>query len=989
MPSGLDEVTRQLKKHSGIISDLGFNLATQRSLWGAIGETIKYKVLGPAGSLTGTFFGIQQGIKAMVRESGTLEAAWQRVSQIKIYQGQFESLLKGATQARARLAGLARFSNGRLFRLDETARTSRGLEILTRGAMGGADSLNTVADAARVSGESLEDAGEAIGTFYRALQDGNPVEAVAGRLERMGLLTRGNVQELARLQQTGAPLASQFSTFQNALAGNTRQSEKFEESLEGLRQKYEQTRERLAARFGQPFLEGERKGMAASIRIAENLEGPVGAVADNFARVVNFGSGFTKQIGAAATSIPGLTFAAGAASKAFIGLIGLGTSAGAVQAGARLIALGRAGVQGIRSFDAAAMAGRFLARATVAREVAAGGTGIASLFNAGKAIALEGAAAGVARAPGIGAGILGALGRGAGAVARYSGIAAVAATGVEIIEAQHKANVARAEQKKSNLQIERSLGEQIGAMRSADDAQQALIDSTNRLTVAREKLQAIQQKGDGILGGPNRMEAQRHLLAIQSKQTEIAVAMESGNLEPSQGSREQMQRRAQRELALGQMERESLIGRSTGYERASLLESEAQRAAADSNQAQLYDSEKARLASLEQTAATNPQLRLLYQDENGKSAYGPALQALTAARRSSPSEVIREEQRLAEMREDRSASPGEIASAETQFSARKDYLLSQSPGRSRELREAADRARLEAGMHEAEIVAEEKLNALRQIGRQREEGGAQARIDAMKQQSALLAGFGDKQGARGIDARVVAAERELALMKQVAAMQRQSDAAHAEAVSMQQRAAVAAARGQFAEAARLRNAAVRKEDAAEERRRAFELKNSGQYSKEEAERQAAAERSTKEQDRLSEAAVYRIQKSREFAEDQLALTGKEADIQKLARLRDQDAFRQRIQEGLAAHLSPEEATKFAYHQTSLDLQRSALEFDRSHVVDSLQRIGGGGGVSQDLGLDYAQRQTSLLEEARNHLRQIAKGGDDSPKNEAKIDDGGF
>jgi len=254
MPTGLDDITKQLRRHSGLVSDLGLNLAVQRNLWAAIGETIKYKVLGPLGSMTGVFLGLQSGIKGLIRDSGTLEAAWRRMSQMQLYQSQFESLLKGAAQARSRLAELVQFSGKRLFNLDESARTSRGLEILTRGAKSGAATLNLVADAARASGSSLEDAGDAIGQFYRALQDGKPVELAAGALEGMGLLTRQNVDSLANLQKTGATLPAQFQAFEQALAAGSVQSAKFEDSLAGLQAKAVAVREKLAARFGQPFI---------------------------------------------------------------------------------------------------------------------------------------------------------------------------------------------------------------------------------------------------------------------------------------------------------------------------------------------------------------------------------------------------------------------------------------------------------------------------------------------------------------------------------------------------------------------------------------------------------------------------------------------------------------------------------------------------------------------------------------------------------------
>jgi hypothetical protein len=276
---------------------------------------------------------------------------------------------------------------------------------------------------------------------------------------------------------------------------------------------------------------------------------------------------------------------------------------------------------------------------------------------------------------------------------------------------------------------------------------------------------------------------------------------------------------------------------------------------------------------------------------------------------------------------------------------------------------------------------------LRDLGRDREEAAARARIDALNKEKQFLEQYGDKQGAEALDARVAAAERELRIRQEAAELQRESDHAHVQAANLQQQAIVSSAHGNFAAAAAQANAAHHVEDQAEQRRRVFELTSSGQYTKEEAQKQAAEEQRQRAQERVAQAEAFRTQRQREIYEGGMALKG---NTQGLAEARDSDAFRDRIREGIANHLSPQEAAQYAYQSGMQEITAQQRDFNQSHVVDSLQRIGGGGGVASDPGLDSAKRRESLQQQMLEVLRQIAQQGDGGGiPNDANVDDGGF
>ncbi len=980
--AGLQDITDQLKKHSGLVGDLSLNLATQRNLWSAIGETIKYRVLGPVGSLTGAFVGLQSGIKTLIRDSGTLEAAWRRMSQIKLYQGQFEALLKSASAARTRLGELAQFSNKRLVSLDESARASRGLEILTRGAKSGADTLNLVADAARASNESLEDAGNAIGGFYRALQDGKPVEAAAGALEGMGLLTRQNVDALSNLQKTGASLPSQFAAFEQALAGNSKQSEKFEDSLAGLQEKATTVREKLSERFGKPFIEGERAGLEKSIQIYQNLEGPVGAVADNLARFTSFGQNAAKTVGVMATRIPGLTFAAGAATKAFTGLVAGATAIGAVQAGRGILALGGRALSAVRNFDSVATASNLLTRAQAARAAAATTTGAEALFHTGRAAALETTAGGVVRGAEFASNIGSKLAGGLEMAGVSVGLTAFLAAAAQAIEYVSKLDEQLKELNQTNAQSEQAIWQQIAAIKSQEDAEQALIATTKNLSASRASLADVKARNSGFFGDSRQIHAQERAVRVAAAQQSAATNRVLQG-EPSIAEKALFERRASRQIALSEMERQLKINRATGYEKAALLEADAQQAEANAAEANRYYDEKPRIGRLEEAAAIAPDKQVLFQ-EGGVTKRGPLKLAVAAARRGSSSEIIRESQRIEDLRA-QGASPRDVGEAEARLQARQNFLLNQPEGQAQEKRAAANQALTEAATAQLQIDAEQQINQLKDHGRDRDSEAMRLQIDALQQQRDLLQQI-DAQGAAALQNRAQALQREKRLMEEEATLLREMDAARLKAAQANTAASVAAARGHFAEASRQRDLALQTSDAAEEKQRAYELTKSG-YTDQEAAAQAANERAAKVQDRAAQAEEFRMRRKREIHEGGLALKG---DAQGLTQARDTDAFRDRVKEGLANNLSPQESVQYAYQSGMQEIAAQQRDFAQSHVVDSLQRIGGGGGISSDPGIDIAKRQESLLQQAVASLQQLVQQSSGSGiPNDANVDDGGF
>ena len=132
-----------------------------------------------------------------------------------------------------------------------------------------------------------------------------------------------------------------------------------------------------------------------------------------------------------------------------------------------------------------------------------------------------------------------------------------------------------------------------------------------------------------------------------------------------------------------------------------------------------------------------------------------------------------------------------------------------------------------------------------------------------------------------------------------------------------------------------------------------------------------AEQRTREADRVARRDVFRAEKIRELRAASLGVSDEDGAAEELAKMRDEDRFRTALHDGLAAGLPAEEAAGYAMGTAQLAIQREVADEQHSGVVDSLQRIGGGGGIAADPALTVAQRQQALQETMVSLLRTIA------------------
>ena len=289
--------------------------------WGAmtrVGVANLALISGSAIAATKAIIGLVRGSEAMAR-------GLERAANIEMKTTQFESLLKGASLAKERIAELVDFADKTPFEIEGIAEASKMLEVLGRGDLSGIKTITMVGDAAAVAGRELNEVAFWIGRFYDGVKSGRPVGEAATRLQEMGLITGDLRARIESLNQAGGDMTVVWGEVEAALGRTKGGMEKMSETMRGLQSTYEDTRASLDQALAKNFLDEEKKKLQDTIKIMQNLT-PVfedtGAVIASISGPVNTAG---KSFLAWATSFKIVQVAIGTLTRAVVSLAILAT----------------------------------------------------------------------------------------------------------------------------------------------------------------------------------------------------------------------------------------------------------------------------------------------------------------------------------------------------------------------------------------------------------------------------------------------------------------------------------------------------------------------------------------------------------------------------------------------------------------------------------------------------------------------------------------
>lgn len=241
----------------------GMASATSRvgGLLGGLGSRFTQAFGGAAGMIGGAI-GVTFSLAGAI---GLLGQALRKSFELERYKTQFAVLLGSVDAAKQRMADLVKFAAETPFELPELANASKTLEVLTGGALGSAESLRVIGDAAAVAGQPISEVSMWVGRAYDAIKSGRPFGEAAMRLQEMGILSgvaRGKIEEL---QAAGASAGDVWAVLRGEMEKSSGGMQQLSQTGEGLMSTLNDTIGGALASLGDKFQDLAKDKVASLI----------------------------------------------------------------------------------------------------------------------------------------------------------------------------------------------------------------------------------------------------------------------------------------------------------------------------------------------------------------------------------------------------------------------------------------------------------------------------------------------------------------------------------------------------------------------------------------------------------------------------------------------------------------------------------------------------------------------------------------------------
>lgn len=228
------------------------------------------------------------GTAAISKAWGAIRAALSSAFHFETQTQQFKTLIGNIDEAKAHMADLKELGDTPPFSLDEFAKASRSLMVMTEGALGYKKSLELIGDAAAATGYPIEEMGQAVGRLYAFIRDGQPLSRAVMQLRNMGVITPEVAQKLQDLQAAGKSNAEIWAEVEAQLGRYKGAMSDTEKTGEGLMGAIKSRWDNIVRAVGHAFEDSAKDGMGEMLSAMDDLEesGAIERWANNAATAV-------------------------------------------------------------------------------------------------------------------------------------------------------------------------------------------------------------------------------------------------------------------------------------------------------------------------------------------------------------------------------------------------------------------------------------------------------------------------------------------------------------------------------------------------------------------------------------------------------------------------------------------------------------------------------------------------------------------------------
>ena len=185
---------------------------------------------------------------------------------------QFKTLIGSMDEARAHMQMLKELGDTPPFSLDEFAKASRSLMVMTDNALGFKASLELVGDAAAATGQPLETLAHEVGRAYAVIRDGQPISRAVMGLRNMGAITPEVAAKLDDMQKAGASNYEMWQVLEEQLKRFKGAMEETEQTGDGLIGAIGSRWDNAVRAFGYAFMDVAKDALTALLDKMKQLE---------------------------------------------------------------------------------------------------------------------------------------------------------------------------------------------------------------------------------------------------------------------------------------------------------------------------------------------------------------------------------------------------------------------------------------------------------------------------------------------------------------------------------------------------------------------------------------------------------------------------------------------------------------------------------------------------------------------------------------------
>jgi hypothetical protein len=257
-----------------------------------------------SGALVKGFVAVGDAIKGIVRSTGSLQAALERLKAVQFSQQQLAPLVGGMAAAKQRVAELVTLSAKGPFRFEEIAAANRSLEVFTRGVFSSAKATQMVGQVAIGTGNNIGDLADAVGQLYQNLREGRSIESSVENLRQMGVVSDQAAQNLIRMSQAGATTSEVFGIFTASMQAAADGLGDMSDNLASVSAEHAKAQAELQKAFGAPWTQAEVENTKNMTAAMVAITPAVAKISSGFAVLYNGLSAFRTSVIRSVAELP-------------------------------------------------------------------------------------------------------------------------------------------------------------------------------------------------------------------------------------------------------------------------------------------------------------------------------------------------------------------------------------------------------------------------------------------------------------------------------------------------------------------------------------------------------------------------------------------------------------------------------------------------------------------------------------------------------------